>query len=482
MGNYVVQECISAGGMCTVYRAEHPGLGRTVAIKVLSARLARDPEVSRRFAAEARVAAQLQHTNIIEIYDLGSLAGGIPYYVMEYLRGIDLQQHLLGQQLRSAVALEPHVRQICAALQVAHDHGVIHRDLGPANVLVLEGEETRLKLLDFGIARVAEAGPGNVTLTGELLGSPTFASPEQLDPRAGQVSPQTDLYALGVTLYWMLCGSVPFAAESPQALMMMHLKAPPPPLRRRAPDLPLPLIELVHACLAKDPRNRPASADQVAATYTEAVRIAETAGELGDYRRHQEVYESPGHGGETDLADIGPLDLAAPAAARPQGPAPAVAPPGLPPRQPAEPAAPPRRQYLSDLIPRPPPAPPGDQPPGDQPRGQQPQQPPGQQQRRFYLSDLEAARQQQPPPRQLVIPIPRVPDPPPAAAEPAAPQQPAQAPGPQPGSRRTARMPAAEPPAAESPAAGFEPSDTIPDNPLISCGDQLGDDDPEEGT
>ena len=271
VGNYVIKALIGRGGMGSVYSAEHPRIGRKVAIKVLADHLAVQENMARRFETEARAMARLLHPNIIEIYDFGNLDNGTPYYVMELLLGCELRQVMKECKQMTAREVLPYLEQICAALQAAHDRSVVHRDLKPENIFVLEGEPMRLKILDFGIAKILETEQGAaITTSGMILGSPVFASPEQVAGESAAISPRTDLYSLGVMLYSQLCGRPPFTSKSSGVLIAMHLKDQPPPLLVKNPSVPAPVAELIHQCLEKKPSLRPESATAL----LEAYRVA----------------------------------------------------------------------------------------------------------------------------------------------------------------------------------------------------------------
>ena len=271
-GNYIIKERIGRSELALVFRAEHPRLGRQVAVKVLAPHLAVREKMIQRFEWEARACASLEHPNIVEIFDFGSLQYDVPFYVMELLEGQHLGRALARQPLESPRQALPLVEQICSALQAAHDAGIVHRDLKPENVFLVEGEPVKVKLLDFGIAVLAEQDEhSGLTTTGLVLGTPTWAAPEQVSGWRDQISPRTDLYSLGVMIYWMLCGSPPFESKQAMALSIQHREAAPPPLGERCPELPEALVELVHSCLAKAPDQRPESASLVARRFAEAL-------------------------------------------------------------------------------------------------------------------------------------------------------------------------------------------------------------------
>lgn len=252
---YTLGELIAVGGMGEVWRATDRVLGRTVAIKLLSPSLAEQPGFTRRFREEARHTAQLVHENIAAVFDYGEDAGA-SWLVMELVEGEPLSQVLKNEGPLQARRVSSIMAQAASGLQAAHDAGVIHRDVKPANILIRH--DGQVKLTDFGIARAIDAAP--ITRTGEVMGTAQYISPEQAMGRP--VSPASDIYSLGVVAHEMLTGNRPFDEGSPVATAMAHIHNAPPPL---PPGTPQPLAGVVLACLAKDPKHRPGSAADVAA-------------------------------------------------------------------------------------------------------------------------------------------------------------------------------------------------------------------------
>jgi serine/threonine-protein kinase len=256
--------------MGTVYRAETRHGARPVAIKVIAPHIADRPQVAARFEAEARTVARVDHPNVIRIFDYGQLSDGTLFHVMELLDGFELDR-LLRYRL-TAGQLYPYVEQICRGLQAAHDQGVVHRDLKPENIFIAGQRPLSIKILDFGIAKLLTPGDWvDLTVTGMVLGTPMFIAPEQALGAKESIGPATDLYSLGVILYWMLCGDPPFETEALGLLLAKHIKDSPPPLLERQPDLPPAVAALVHRCLEKEPARRPASARALAWAFREAV-------------------------------------------------------------------------------------------------------------------------------------------------------------------------------------------------------------------
>jgi serine/threonine-protein kinase len=254
---YRLLSCIGSGGMATVYKAVDMLLQRRVAVKILRERFADDPEFLERFQREARAAANLDHTNIVTVYDVGK-DGDRHYIVMEYVDGQDLKT-LIRQKgrLSTTEALEI-ATQIAAGVGHAHKANVIHRDVKPQNVLVTA--DGRAKVVDFGIARaLSDSG---LTDNNTVWGSPIYFAPEQAagDPP----TPASDVYSIGVVMYEMLTGSPPFQAENVTALAMKHMREDPLPLVARNPNVPPKLERIVRKLLSKEPSARYRTADQLA--------------------------------------------------------------------------------------------------------------------------------------------------------------------------------------------------------------------------
>jgi serine/threonine protein kinase/HD-like signal output (HDOD) protein len=264
VGNYVIERALARGGMGSVFVARHRALGREAAVKFLGHDFEAPPELTTRFLAEARITANLRHPNIIDIFDFGELDGRL-YYVMELLQGYDLSEFLRRFGKLSVIETIDILAQVAAGLAAAHGVGVVHRDLKPANVFVLEGVPRRVKLMDFGIAKVLSTA-GSQTTYGQIMGTPRYMSPEQAVGDAARVSPQSDIYSLGVIAYEMLTGTAPFEHESPVMLLIMHVRDQICPVSERRSECPPELAKLVEACLSKEPESRPRSATEVLET------------------------------------------------------------------------------------------------------------------------------------------------------------------------------------------------------------------------
>jgi serine/threonine-protein kinase len=271
-GRYRILGRIGAGGMADVYRAEDTHLGREVALKVLHRRFAQDAEFVERFRREASAAAGLSHPNVVGVFDRGEHAG--TYYIaMECLAGRTLKQVVAEEApLDQERAIDLGV-QILAAAGFAHRRGIIHRDFKPHNVIV--DDAGAAKVTDFGIAR---AGASEMTETGSIMGTAHYLSPEQAQGHA--VTASSDLYSIGVMLFELLTGQLPFAGDSAVSVALKHLSEPPPPISQLRPDIDPTLEQVVMAALAKDPASRWQSAEEFAAAL-EAARTHVQAGANG---------------------------------------------------------------------------------------------------------------------------------------------------------------------------------------------------------
>jgi serine/threonine-protein kinase len=267
---FKISALIARGGMGKVYRAEQAPLGRVCALKVLNPNYAgeQDPEFHKRFFLEASIASKLTHPNTVTIFDYGRTEDDIYYMAMEYLEG-----HTLHRAIREAGHFPEeraaHVaRQICRALREAHSLGVIHRDLKPANIFLVEhGDETDfVKILDFGLVKnVSETKTEDLTQTGLFMGSPKYMAPEQI--RGDRVDARTDIYALGIIIYEMITGKVPFDRPNSVNILMAHVNEEPPPIRQMNPNTQVSVAfeETIARCMAKEPDQRFRSMDEVLA-------------------------------------------------------------------------------------------------------------------------------------------------------------------------------------------------------------------------
>jgi methyl-accepting chemotaxis protein/predicted Ser/Thr protein kinase len=257
---YEVKEILGAGGMGVVYRAFDRELGEPVAIKTLRAdTVADDPVAIERFKQEIRLARRIAHRNVVRTYDLGEV-NGIYYLTMEYVEGTSLKQ-LIQSRGRLPIPVSLTVgKQLCRALEVAHEQGVIHRDIKPQNIVV--EANGFLKVMDFGIARLANPPKGKgLTEQGMAIGTPDYMSPEQLSGL--ELDPRSDLYSAGVVMFESITGRVPFEADTPWSLIAQHLENEPPDPRSVNPDVPESLAKAVLKAMAKDRESRFRSASEM---------------------------------------------------------------------------------------------------------------------------------------------------------------------------------------------------------------------------
>ena len=263
IGNYRLVKLLGSGGMGMVYEAVHDGIGGRAAIKVLRPEIALHKEATQRFFSEARAANLISHPGIVHIFDCGYAASGTAYLAMEFLEGESLRQRL--ERLRTLTVSEAIriARQVASALHAAHQSGVIHRDLKPDNLMLVQDPELpggeRVKLLDFGVAKIAE-GIGAQTKTGAVMGTPAYMSPEQCRD-AKLATDRSDVYSLGILLYQTLAGRPPFVGEYVGDVLAMQMMQEPPPLSQFCPRLQRSVVEFVHRLLEKQPAMRPGMAE-----------------------------------------------------------------------------------------------------------------------------------------------------------------------------------------------------------------------------
>ncbi len=232
VGPYRIIEQLGQGGMATVFKAYHPALDRYVAIKVLHPAFKEDPNFLARFQREARIVAKLEHSHIVPVYDF-SEHKGMAYLVMRYVEGKTLKAHLTGEPLPPERILEI-LKPVAEALAYAHEQGVLHRDIKPSNVILTP--EGGVFLTDFGLARMAQSGESTLSQD-MMIGTPQYMSPEQA--KGEKVDERTDIYSLGVVLFEMLTGRVPFSADTPYAIIHDHIYTPLPLPTTIKPDIPL---------------------------------------------------------------------------------------------------------------------------------------------------------------------------------------------------------------------------------------------------
>ncbi len=278
VGGYLIDGKIGQGGMGSVYGAHHPRIGKRVAIKVLSPHYSANASTVGRFEQEARLVNEIRHPNIVDVFQFGELPDGRNYFVMEWLDGEPLTARIDRGAVPAAETMAI-LDVICDALEAAHEHGVVHRDLKADNVFLVKGRAHRnVKLLDFGLAKLAgknDVGAVTRTKSGVVVGTPAYMAPEQA--RGKDVDGRTDIYALGVLAYKMLTGTLPYKADNAIDLIAQHLSAPVPAANKLARETPSELSRLVVRMMAKSPDERPSLAE-VRKTFAE-LRGAHAAAE-----------------------------------------------------------------------------------------------------------------------------------------------------------------------------------------------------------
>ena len=276
LGEYEVVEQLGQGSFGTVYRARQPLIGKEVAVKVLGAQFSANRETVRRFINEARVVNQIRHPNIVDIFGFGELESGQKYYVMQLLSGESLASRIKRTGRLAPESALAILESVASALDAAHAHRVVHRDLSAGNVFLAEDSEGHVvvKLLDFGVARIPAGSATLATRTGALLGTPAYMSPEQC-LGARDIDHHADIYALGVITHEALTGQRPFVSKSLAGLASMHTQTTPPRVSESgAPELAR-LDQPVLSMLEKVPKNRPDSASTAIAALALAWRAPE---------------------------------------------------------------------------------------------------------------------------------------------------------------------------------------------------------------
>jgi len=325
-GRYRMDSLLGRGGMGVVYRATHIHIDTEFAIKVLHPDLVANQSAIERFRREARAAGRIHHPNAIQVTDFGVTKEGIVYLVMELVDGQSLREMLLMEgtfEYYRAVAI---MHQACAAVEAAHQSGVIHRDLKPDNIVVQRvGNIEKVKVLDFGIAKLKEKTPSDdsgqsLTREGMVIGTPEYMSPEQC--RARSLDARSDIYSLATILYEMLCGAPPFTAESPLEVVAKHLNGVTRPLSQVCSSVPKPIEQVVMRALEKDPAKRPSSATRFSYELMEAVKAVKSGytTRLEDSQTSLELLEDATTIGEeqTRLV-IGPREVSHLVVATPSG-------------------------------------------------------------------------------------------------------------------------------------------------------------------
>lgn len=277
-GRYQLDACIGSGGMGAIYKARRLHIGDTVAVKVLRAEVINDALSRERFHREARAAAMLNHPNAVVIHDFGEDADGTAYIVMEFLEGKSLRQILAAERTINPARAYSILRQACAALEAAHRRGIIHRDIKPDNIILTNSEDLtdHVKILDFGIAKLKDKAMDaaslekSLTTVGTVIGTPHYMSPEQCQGEPADA--RSDIYSLGIVLYEMLTGSVPFTAKTPTGVAVKHVTEMPRPLVQARSDIPPAVEGVVMRALAKEPASRQQSALELAREFEAALQ------------------------------------------------------------------------------------------------------------------------------------------------------------------------------------------------------------------
>jgi len=267
-GKYRILCKVGQGGMGTVYKALHLAFDELRALKVISSELMSEETFVKRFRHEAVITRKLQHPNAVRVDDIDEAEDGRPFIVMEYIEGRSLKALIQQQGPLPVPRVCSIVRQVAAALDAAHHLGMVHRDIKPDNIVLIElPEGERAKVLDFGIAKLKEARLGEtagmtLTGTGLVIGTPQYMSPEQaMGKRGDQLDGRSDLYSLGIVMYQMLAGELPFKADTTMEMLLAHMQRPPTPIKALRPDLQIPdsIAALVMRTLEKNRDLRPAS-------------------------------------------------------------------------------------------------------------------------------------------------------------------------------------------------------------------------------
>jgi hypothetical protein len=265
-GKYRVERVLGVGGMGVVVAATHVQLQTRVALKFLLPEVLGHPQVVQRFVREARAAVQIQSEHVARVVDVGTLATGSPYMVMEYLEGEDLSETVARGGAISVARAVGYVLEACEAIAEAHALGIVHRDLKPANLYLARraGRDPIVKVLDFGISKTNDPGPSGLTQTSNVMGSPQYMAPEQM-MSSKNVDARADIWALGVILYELLTGEKPFAAETMAEIVYMVTQGDAPKMSAKRPELPPGIGDAVARALAREPARRFANVAELAA-------------------------------------------------------------------------------------------------------------------------------------------------------------------------------------------------------------------------
>jgi serine/threonine-protein kinase len=279
-GKYRIDKLIKTGGMGSVYCGKHVLMDKTVAVKVLRPSLAVDDKVVARFSREAKAASRISHPHAVSVTDFGEAENGVVFLVMEYLDGRTLKELITSEGAFTLERTVEIVRQVAGALDAAHAQGVVHRDLKSDNIMLSQTNGGDwAKVLDFGIAKIQQAEgvrDHDITEANLVVGTPQYMSPEQCS-QTGPLDARSDIYSLGVIIYEMLAGRLPFTGESPTVIMMKQVQDPPPSILSARPELPAAVEDIVQRALAKQPVDRFQSAGELSAALSSLVA---TTGEV----------------------------------------------------------------------------------------------------------------------------------------------------------------------------------------------------------
>ncbi|MEX2420796.1 MAG: protein kinase [Actinomycetota bacterium] len=284
---YRIESMLGRGGMGVVYLAEHLGMGRKVALKVLAPDLAEDERFRERFVRESRLAASLEHPNIVPIHEAGEV-DGVLYIAMRYVEGSDLKQAIRDQGRLEPLRTSAIVDQVASALDAAHARGLVHRDVKPANVLLTPDDHAYVS--DFGLTKRAVSVSG-LTETGQLIGTIDYVAPEQI--KGDPVDHRADVYSLGCLLFECLTGHAPYPRDIEVGVLWAHVETPPPSLTEERPDLPPAVDDVVALAMAKDPAERTAAAGAVAAGFRSALGLEVSPVGLPTVRRPKPKPKKP---------------------------------------------------------------------------------------------------------------------------------------------------------------------------------------------
>ena len=295
-GKYRIDKLIKTGGMGSVYRGKHVLMDKTVAVKVLRPSLAVDDVVVARFSREAKAASRISHPHAVSVTDFGEAENGVVFLVMEYLDGRTLKEIINSEGALSLERTVGIVRQVAGALDAAHSQGVVHRDLKSDNIMLVhhDGDEWA-KVLDFGIAKIMQTTgnrEGDITEANLVVGTPQYMSPEQCS-QTGQLDARSDIYSLGVIVYEMLTGRLPFTGESPTVIMMKQVQDPPPSILAARSDLPAEVEGIIKRALAKQPLDRYQSAGELSGALLAAASQADLAPTTGEVKPLDTVANTP---------------------------------------------------------------------------------------------------------------------------------------------------------------------------------------------